>query len=107
MHYYLFRKNSSQGKANPPNEKIRVTLSFGFDPGHGKKVARASITDHEVLFLSDAEIYDVNEIGLYLKGQEHDDSGVYDQEWICAYDEELNEEQINMEMTRSNLLDGM
>ena len=107
MHYYLFRKNSSEGQLNNPNEKIRCKLSFGFDPSHGKMVARASVTEHESFFMSDAEVYDVNEVGLYLKGEEHDDSGVYTQEWICSYDEELKEEQIDMEMTRSDLLDGM
>ena len=100
-------KLSSRFTFNNPNEKIRCKLSFGFDPGHSKMVARASVTDHEVFFMSDAEVYDVNEVGLYLKGQEHDDSGVYDQEWICSYDEEIKEELIDMEMTRSDLLDGM
>jgi|SaaInlStandDraft_1057018.scaffolds.fasta_scaffold127612_2 hypothetical protein len=107
MHYYLFRKNSSQGQVNNPNEKVRCTLNFGFDPGHGKMTARATITDHEVFFLEDAQVYAVNDVGLYLKGKEHDDSGIYDQEWICAYDEKMNEEKINMEMTRSDLFDGM
>ena len=49
----------------------------------------------------------LSEVGLYLKGQEHDDIGIYDQEWICSYDEEIKEELIDMEMTRSDLLDGM
>ena len=107
MHYYLFRKNSAEGKVKSQVEKARCKLSFGFDPGHGKMVARASVTDFEVFFMSDAEIYDVNDIGLYIRGNEHDANGVYEQEWICSYDEEFKEDQIDMEMTRSDLLDGM
>ncbi|MCM8537683.1 MAG: hypothetical protein NE334_17210 [Lentisphaeraceae bacterium] len=107
MYYYLFRKTNAQGISNNPNEKIRCRLNFGFDPGHSKMVARAIVTDHEIFFLSDAEIYAANDIGLYLKGVEHDDAGEYEQEWICAYDQEIKEEAVDMEMTRSNLLDGM
>ena len=80
MNYYLFRKSSSQGQMSNLTEKVRCRLNFGFDPGHGKMVARARVSEHEVFFLSDAEIYAVSEVGLYLKGQEHDDSGIYDQE---------------------------
>ena len=107
MHYYLFRKSLSDGKMNSLNEKVRCTLNFGFDPGHGKMVARARVTDHEVFFLEDAEVYAVSEVGLYIKGREHDESGVYEQEWICAYDEEIKEDKTNMEMTRSDLFEGM
>ena len=70
-------------------------------------IASASLTSHEVAFMSNPKLYSVNEIGLYLKGIEHSPKGEFDQEWICAFAPEITVPTANMQMTQSDLLEGM
>ena len=107
MHFYLVKRRNHDGTPAVNPEKIRCTIAYGFDPGHKETVARAFINNNEVAFLSDAHIYEVNNIGIYFKGSEHDEKGIYYQEWICGFAEDFQEESIDMQMTQSHLFEGM
>ena len=107
MNFYLVKRRNHDGTPITNPEKIRSTISYGFDPGHKETVARAFINNNEVAFLVDAHIYEVNAIGFYFKGSEHDDKGIYYQEWIYGFAEDFQEESINMQMTQSHLFEGM
>ena len=107
MHFFLVKKRNHDGTENKNPEKIRCKLSFGFDPIRGCEIAQALINNCEVAVLEDAKLYSVTEIGLYFKGSEKDDDGIYHQEWLCAYDENFTEETADMKMTQSYLFEGM
>ena len=107
MHYFLVKKRNHDGTEIKNPEKIRCTLSYGFDPSKGYEVAHALINNHEIAVLENARLFSVSEIGLSFKGSEKDDNGIYYQEWLCAYDENYTEEQQDMSITQSYLFEGM
>jgi hypothetical protein len=107
MHFFLVKKREHDGSETINPEKTRCKIFFGFDPGHGTEIARAYINNNEIAFLENAKLFSASEIGLYIRGSEHDDKGVYYQEWLCAYDENFVEEKTNMKMTQSYLFEGM
>ena len=107
MHFFLVKKRKHDGTEIKDLEKIHCKIFFAFDPEHKSEIARAFINNSQIAFLENAKLFLVNEIGMYFRGSEHDERGIYYQEWLCAYDEKFIEEKDSMKMTQSHLFEGM
>ena len=106
-YYFLVKKWTPDGTEIMNPEKIRCTLSFGFDPVKGCDVAHAKINSFDAEILIKAVLFAATDVGLYFKGKESSEGTTFNQEWLFAHDENFINEKDSMNKTQSHLFEGM
>ncbi len=107
MKFYLSKKRNNDGTPLKNPERVNCTILFGFDLKTQETLARAIVNNVEIATLHNAQITEMNKIGLYFKGLEKVNNAIYYQEWFCGYDDNSHENLVDMEMTQSHLFEGM